>query len=89
MGLFESALRETLERVPDRLEELSALIDPAWIAQALAASGKASMPRQLAALLAQSRDFVLPPRRTERSVPRVVKKRASKFPTKKMPVSVN
>ena len=29
----------------------------------------------------------LPPRRTGRSFPRVVKKRASKFPTKKMPVS--
>ena len=46
MSLFESALRETLERVPDRLEELSALIDPAWIAQALAASGKASIRRR-------------------------------------------
>ena len=48
-----------------------------------------TLPRQLAALLAQSRHFVLPPRRTTRSFPRVVKKRASKFPTKKMPVSVN
>lgn len=41
-----------------------------------------TLPRQLAALLAQSRHFVLPPRRTERSFPRVVKNRASKFPTK-------
>ena len=46
-----------------------------------------TLPKQLAALLAQSRHFVLPPRRTGRSFPRVVKKRASKFPTKKMPVS--
>ena len=46
-----------------------------------------TLPKQLAALLAQSRHFVLRPRRTGRSFPRVVKKRASKFPTKKMPVS--
>jgi hypothetical protein len=42
-----------------------------------------TLPKQLAALLAQSRHFVLPPRRSGRSFPRVVKKRASKFPTKK------
>jgi len=46
MSLLESALRETLPRVPDRLDELSALIDPAWIEQALAASGKASIRRR-------------------------------------------
>ncbi len=46
-----------------------------------------TLPKQLAALLAQSRHFVLRPRRTGRRFPRVVKKRASKFPTKKMPVS--
>lgn len=46
MSLLESALRETLPRVPDRLDELSALIDPVWIAQALAASGKASIRRR-------------------------------------------
>ncbi|QOK91961.1 IS4 family transposase [Ralstonia pseudosolanacearum] len=44
----------------------------------------ATLPKQLAALLAQSRYFVLPPRRTERSCPRVVKNRAHKFPTKKL-----
>lgn len=48
-----------------------------------------TLPKQLAALLEQSRHFVLPPRRVERSFPRVVKNRAHKFPTKKMPVSVN
>ena len=42
MSLLANALRETLPRVPDRLEQLSALIDPTWIAQALGTSGKAS-----------------------------------------------
>ncbi|WP_284410225.1 transposase domain-containing protein, partial [Acidovorax sp. SUPP3334] len=46
MSLLRSALRDTLPRVPDRLDELSALIDPGWIAQALAASGKASIRRR-------------------------------------------
>ena len=46
MSLLQSALRDTLPRVPDRLDELSALIDPAWIEQALAASGKASIRRR-------------------------------------------
>jgi hypothetical protein len=46
MSLLQSALRETLPRVPDRLAELSALIDPAWIEQALATSGKASIRRR-------------------------------------------
>ncbi len=46
MSLLESALRQTLPRVPERLHELSALIDPAWIEQALAASGKASIRRR-------------------------------------------
>ncbi len=46
MSLLQNALRETLPRVPDRLEELSALIDPAWIEQALASSGKASIRRR-------------------------------------------
>lgn len=48
-----------------------------------------TLPKQLAALLAQSRHFVLPPRRTGRSFPRVVKKRASKFPTKKCQSALN
>lgn len=48
-----------------------------------------TLPKQMTALLAQSRYFVLPPRRTERQFPRVVKNRAHKFPTKKMPVSFN
>lgn len=46
MSLLANALRETLPRVPDRLEQLSALIDPAWIAQALGTSGKASIRRR-------------------------------------------
>lgn len=46
MSLLESALRQTLPRVPDRLDELSALIEPAWIEQALASSGKASIRRR-------------------------------------------
>jgi Insertion element 4 transposase N-terminal/Transposase DDE domain len=53
----------------------------------LASAG--TLPKQLAALLEQSRHFVLPPRRTERSYPREVKNRAHKFPTKKMPVRLN
>lgn len=48
-----------------------------------------TLPKQLLALLEHSRYFVLPPRRTERYFPRVVKNRVHKFPTKKMPVSVN
>ena len=46
MSLLENALRQTLPRVPDRLDQLSALIDPAWIKQALANSGKASIRRR-------------------------------------------
>ena len=46
MSLLANALRQTLPRVPDRLEQLSALIDPAWIAQALGTSGKASIRRR-------------------------------------------
>ena len=56
---------------------------PKWRAQA------ARVAKRLQALLAQSHYFVLPPRRTERHFPRVVKNRAHKFPTKKMPVGVN
>ncbi len=54
----------------------------------LATPGTLSM--RLAQLLQQSRHFVLPPRRPERSYPRGVKNRAHKFPSKKkMPVGVN
>ncbi|MFZ5526423.1 MAG: DDE transposase, partial [Pseudomonadota bacterium] len=42
-----------------------------------------TLPKQLTLLLEQSRHFLLPPRRTERSYPREVKNRAHKFPTKK------
>ncbi len=60
------------------------------IVNLLAVPGLASagtLPTQLAALLAHSRHAVLPRPRAGRRFPRVVKKRASKFPTKKMPVS--
>lgn len=47
-----------------------------------------TLPKQLQALHAQAKHFVLPPRR-KRSCPRVVKHKAAKFPRKmKMPVSV-
>jgi hypothetical protein len=48
-----------------------------------------TLPQRLAQLLDQARHFLLPPRRTARSCPREVKNRAHKFPSKKMPVSVN
>lgn len=48
-----------------------------------------TLPEQLVTLLEQSRHLVLPPRRIDRSFPRVVMSRAHKFSTKKMPVSVN
>lgn len=48
-----------------------------------------TLPQRLAALLAQARHFLLPPRRPDRSYPREVKNRAHKFPSKKMPVRVN
>jgi hypothetical protein len=44
-----------------------------------------TLPRRLATLFEQARLFVLPPRRTDRSFPRAVKRRLSKYPTK-MPV---
>lgn len=46
MSLLQSALRETLPRVPERLDALASLIDPTWIEQALQASGKASIRRR-------------------------------------------
>jgi transposase len=42
----------------------------------------ATLPYQLCRLLEQAHLFVLPPRRPDRRVPRVVKSRAHKFPTK-------
>ena len=46
MSLLQCALRETLPRVPQRLDELAALIDPQWISQVLASTGKASIRRR-------------------------------------------
>ncbi|EER60915.1 transposase IS4 family protein [Acidovorax delafieldii 2AN] len=47
MSLLQTTLNETLETLPaNAIAELSALLDPAWIAQALQATGKASMRRR-------------------------------------------
>ena len=46
-GLLQTTLNETLADLPaGGMAELSALIDPAWIEQALCATGKASMRRR-------------------------------------------
>jgi Insertion element 4 transposase N-terminal/Transposase DDE domain len=44
-----------------------------------------TLPRRLASLFEQAHLFVLPPRRTDRSFPRAVKRRVAKYPVK-MPV---
>lgn len=44
-----------------------------------------TLPRRLATLFEQAHLFVLPPRRTDRSFPRAVKRRVAKYPIK-MPV---
>lgn len=59
-----------------------------WLLTATLAS-PGTLPKRLNDLLKQARYFVLPPRRPDRSCPREAKNRAHKFPTKKMPVSVN
>lgn len=46
MSLLQHALNDTLPHTPSRLEALAALIDPDWIAQALAVTGKASIRRR-------------------------------------------
>lgn len=47
MGLLQDALNETLATLPtDGVAELGSLIDPAWIEQALKATGKASIRRR-------------------------------------------
>lgn len=43
----------------------------------------ATLPKRLALLFEQAHLFVLPPRREDRSFPRVVKHRAAKYPRKK------
>lgn len=49
-----------------------------------------TLPKHLRRLLDQARYYVLPPRRPDRSFPREVKRATrSKYPSKKMPVSVN
>ena len=46
MSLLQSALRQTLARTPERLDQLASLIDPAWIEQALSFTGKSSIRRR-------------------------------------------
>ena len=43
---FQAELAHTLDRVPSDLNQLSTLIDPAWIEQTLQATGKASIRRR-------------------------------------------
>lgn len=46
MNWLQSELSHTLARTPASLDQLSALIDPQWISQALGATGKASVRRR-------------------------------------------
>ena len=47
MSLLQNTLNETLEALPaNAIAELSTLLDPSWIEQALDATGKASMRRR-------------------------------------------
>ncbi|MBI5925589.1 MAG: transposase domain-containing protein, partial [Aquabacterium sp.] len=47
MGLLQDALNETLATLlADGVAQLGSLIDPAWIEQALNATGKASIRRR-------------------------------------------
>lgn len=46
MSWLQSDLSHTLARTPARLDQLSALIEPQWIEQALHATGKASVRRR-------------------------------------------
>jgi hypothetical protein len=43
---LQEQLSQTLERTPADLSRLCELIDPKWIAQALAATGKASIRKR-------------------------------------------
>lgn len=47
MRLLQDVLNETLAALPaDGMPELESLLDPAWIEQALSATGKASIRRR-------------------------------------------
>ncbi len=46
MSLLSSALRQCLCQAPEHLDQLAAFIDPAWIEQALTATGKVSIRRR-------------------------------------------
>ena len=56
LSLLQTTLNETLEALPaNGIAELSSLLDPAWIEQALQATGKASVRRRK--LPAEGRDM--------------------------------
>lgn len=46
MSLLQSALRETLPRTPERLDQPASLIDPVWIEHALHLTGKSFIRRR-------------------------------------------
>jgi hypothetical protein len=46
MGVLSGALRQCLSQAPDQLDQLAAFIDPAWIEQALQATGTSSIRRR-------------------------------------------
>ncbi|WP_291921292.1 transposase domain-containing protein [Limnohabitans sp.] len=46
MSWLQNDLSQTLQRTPQRLDQLSSLIDPQWITQVLSATGKASIRRR-------------------------------------------
>lgn len=46
MGVLSGALHQCLSQAPDQLDQLAAFIDPAWIEQALQATGTASIRRR-------------------------------------------
>jgi hypothetical protein len=46
MSWLQNDLSQTLQRTPQRLDQLSSLIDPQWITQVLSTTGKASIRRR-------------------------------------------
>jgi hypothetical protein len=54
-----------------------------WLWSAIASPG--AIPRHLRELRAQIQNFILPPRRSDRSYPRAVKVKMSNYPRKRRP----
>jgi hypothetical protein len=46
MSWLQNDLSQTLQRTPERLDQLSSLIGPQWITQVLSTTGKASIQRR-------------------------------------------